>query len=858
MPGPASPQVGAPDQDVDRLDALLDELNELEVPTPEASERLLELGLQFIAESLEREDRITNYGWTESLRRISSLPAAQLATAEWMGLGQAFVQSFLPNARGWAFSTYFAKDPLQVRMRDLEDLNLLDKCVELLPQDCESRVHGRAVQVGRLLELNEPAIALGALVDIQESIEAGSGWAEVTHASLKCKALLALSRPGQASDVLAPFLPQTWDPAQASHDLLLQFHVECLINSHRHAAAILVIDQVLDLGWSAGRVAWLRYRKGVSLAESVFIGEANGTDPCTYLEQALSGPLKNDSKRLALLTLLELRLLDGDFDDFEARLPQLEALVAASPNSLDHLRIQRLHALREIQAQADASQLRERQQAMDPLWNKLLQEFTSVPPDPHGVPAFYSGDRADLIVTLIDLALKVEEGQAGARRALSYIVDFQMAGELVRGTGFPKPSVEQLMGQLNEGQALLVLTTGRHHSHLFAVNDRAVQHEVLPASISLQFHHDAWRRALESGLRSFERLTLDDPKISRERAAAGKLAAALLPASMQPFLADRSEIITVGMELVLPGDLAWLPLGNEPYLGTSRDTWEWPSIPAGLLILDRARAAGASPGGGGRLILGGGAEHSPAAQQTWPDLASLPLPTQLGKIASESGAFQSVATLRGQELTPESLDESFAIPSDVALFFLHAVEDDTRSSLSNRALVLSGSPKQEKGLYFSFDVANERSQQTPMIAPPFAILAACRTGSGVGRRGAGIGTDLGSAFLLAGSHATLSSVSNLLAGPAESMAAQILSGIASSQTPARALRSSRLQALEEYGPRAVFLHGRLKLVGAAGTPLFEPPQERSQPPLPVWVVGAGWLVMLLAVGFAGASLRRRA
>ena len=53
--------------------------------------------------------------------------------------------------------------------------------------------------------------------------------------------------------------------------------------------------------------------------------------------------------------------------------------------------------------------------------------------------------------------------------------------------------------------------------------------------------------------------------------------------------------------------------------------------------------------------------------------------------------------------------------------------------------------------------------------------------------------------------------------------------------------------LKNWGDRAVFLHGRLKLVGAAGSPILEP----SQPSPPNWAARAGILILILVIG-AGA------
>ncbi len=843
-----------------RLEDRVRELESQELSASESSQRIAEFAAALFAELPTPSD--PRSGIPDLAERLLELDEAQLSIKDQRTLwdtalaaakrgGEAEVVHELLMLR-------FASSRGSARLtRDISELGAV---LDEFPEATSKRLVLRYIEAWSLIQ-EDPARSFECLGIVEQAIaqldEAQRpAWQlprDLCYAALQ----MAQGRANMAFEPLYKYVGPKLERGELLEYRLLKPWVEYLMQVNQHAGAIELISQHLadeeafPLGSSPRNQ--LLARRGVARAEAALVGSSDGALARSDLREALGGPgLSRVARDLAWLSLVEIDWVTRDEASFLQELEQAEGELGERSSTLSQARLECLRVHRDSLLGADRSTLLERQRTLEGLWSRKLEDWRAAPPEPLGIGFVHSGDRRDVLAVLIELALELDPGGAGLERALGYVVDLQMIGELVRHSGLRTPTVKDLMARFSEpGCGALVLVQARMNTHLFALDASGVIHATSDSG-RLRSLSQAWDRALRIDWEQLAGTTSDSEAVRAEREAARELSAALFPQVIASRLARCTSLTISGTQTFMKSGVAWLPLGDDDYLGLEREVCEWPSLPAGVLLEERSRRAEARPEHEPRLLLAGGAVHSDAARARWPALIEIPLPKELEELARSSGSFDEVDVLRGEALTRDQLLKKLLAGPDIALFFLHAVSAYDLDEERPTALALSSDGGSPSGLFLARDLAELWPNEAGTSAPRFVILAACKSGAGRNRLGSGMGTDLGSAFLLAGSEAVLSSRRDLPLGPARIFVDALMEALGSGHSPAAATRLARHSIFEELGSRSPFvLHG-LRLIGAVERPLWK---ERPPQPLKGW--GGRLALGLVFAALVVHSWRRR-
>jgi tetratricopeptide (TPR) repeat protein len=444
----------------------------------------------------------------------------------------------------------------------------------------------------------------------------------------------------------------------------------------------------------------------------------------------------------------------------------------------------------------------------------------------------FRADRAllDELITH-DLA---REGDAWA--ALQRVADVSAHTTLAQALHAPAPDMRALAAGLPEGRGLLIfLPSVSGGSHVFAVDAGGIETGRAATYHELEESRATWTALLTSDAHARGDGEFRDHMQDVERGLADEFSRRLLPDAVAARVASWSSLTLVGQDGIGPFPLAWLPLGDEPYLGVSRAVDAWPGLAAGAAL--RVPAAGSGPD----CALLSGVTPSDAVRARWGDLPALALSDRDATRLLESYADAAVEVLTEDRATPAGLAAACAAGPRVLQLLVHGVQDLRRPRPAT--LVLSADGDRD-GLLHADDASTLRS-------PPLVVLTGCRTGAGPERRGDASSADLPGAFLRAGAAAVVVSHADLTWGAAVDAGAALHAALRrEGASPAEALRRHRAELVEEHGAAAPFMEGLLEVVGHGHDALFEPSPGWTDTP---WWTGAA---VILAVA-AWLLLRRR-
>jgi tetratricopeptide (TPR) repeat protein len=417
--------------------------------------------------------------------------------------------------------------------------------------------------------------------------------------------------------------------------------------------------------------------------------------------------------------------------------------------------------------------------------------------------------------------------------ALQRVADVSTHTTLAQALQAPAPDVRALAAGLPEGRGLLVfLPSVSGGSHVFAVDAGGLEAGRAATYHELEESRAAWAALLMSDAHARGDEESRDLMQSVERGLASELARCLLPDAVAARVASWSSLTLVGQDGIGPFPLAWLPLGDEPYLGRSRSVDAWPGLAVGAAL--RVPAEGEGPD----CALLSGVTPGDAVRDRWGELPALPLSDRDATRLLESYADAAVDLLTEDRATPAGLAAACAADPRVLQLLVHGVQDLRRSRPATLVLSAHGD---EDGLLHADDVG-------ALSSPPLVVLTGCRTGAGPERRGDASSADLPGAFLRAGATAVVVSHADLTWGAALDAGAALHTALRrDGASPAEALRRHRADLVEEHGAAAPFVGGLLEVVGHGHDALFEPrPNAGTTPWWPgavVILVVAVWLLL---------------
>ncbi len=699
-----------------------------------------------------------------------------------------------------------------------------------------------------LLVFIDANAALDSLTLLQKDLSLdpdGNGELQFMHDMCHANAEMLLGRPIRArGSIFSHVEPWLEDGTPVPTEAVVTW-IEYLMQSARHQNALDCIDRALAdgaaLALTDGHKLKFRARRATAAMELWTPGKPGAAALREQFEEtlSLSGYLDRSSHvpgdvtwRLALLSLVELNWLSGERQLFLESLQRAEARLGEHGNLRDRIRLQRLLARRDAILEVALDQRCVRQQAIESLWRQRVEQWRAQPKTTVGIGFLHNSDVQDLLNGILEIAMDLEPGKAGIERALGHVIHYQTAGELVRGTRQSDPGVIGVKQRFSRGEdgGLLVLTSGRRRTHLFMVDANGVGHRELPGIGEFQTLSKEWDRRLRQGARLADGLREGDSTARLEREAAQALAAALFDGEVGRTIGGWPHLVVVGAEFVVTSSLAWLPLEGEPHLGLGRTVCEWPSIPAGMGLESLAREGEVHRP---RVLLAGGAlsaPHSIAGEECLPEL---PFPSELEQVVHSTDGVAGLTVLKGRDLTIPQLQKAMAEPHDIALLLTHAIQDSNHNEEQPTALVLSPGPGEERaGMMNASDLVEFWSRAETAPAPRLAILVACRSGATRSRLGSGIGTDLGSAFLMGRGHVTLTSDTDLRLKPARDYSAVLMEQLCGGANPAEAAMEARRKMVKEYGHLAPILFHGLHLRGAGQVDLSSW-EESTGPALPL-------------------------
>lgn len=830
--------------------------------------RLLELcSARFAAaESTADWERATQLV-RQVLRTDSSLIATQTKLLIWT---EALEQASRAESYVTLDELFSLRHSRGAGWRDLPALDheVIGRTLDQHPEKLDQAPFWRLLEVDGLIGRDDSR-ALLLLEWIQQQIDASPDWLgtyQGAHDLLKAKVYLSSERPRLAGKILRPLMQPFLRGAAPPKFAVFYTWVSYLLKCDDQETAIEHLDVILSResgsAYASAQLQELRALRGISWADGYFSGDNDGRQARVDLQEALnSGKLPRASGCTARLMLTEILRDEGEPRLFLESLGLAEELVDDSGSVLHRMQLECLRTYSDELLELPLAARQERKRKLDRLWSELTATWYSAPPSTFGVGTFVTAERREALSTLIGQALDLEPGRGGVERALQHVIQVQMAGELVRHADSPAPTMDDVRARFEAvGRGALVFAPARRRSHLFLIDQDGVHHTELAGVDSLKRIATSWQRSLGIPQAEIEHLTAESAAVLNERSCARAVSAALFPPGVRQRVASWTSITTVGIGAFLKSSIDWLPLASEPYLGANREITIWPSLPAGLLLEQGRRDHETSRSGGLRILLAGGAAQSRAFRARWPETRDIHLPAELETRLRGASAVQSLTLLEGSDLTPNSLGAAMNGTPDVALLFLHAVQDRQSDLERPTALALSADPSHPLGLFSSRSLQPLWDPLADSGTPVFAILAACRSGGGRERSGSGIGTDLGSAFLLAGTKTVLTSHEDILLEPAGAFMAVTMQAVGMGASPAAAVLAGRHSAIDEYRERAPFLFHGLRLVGAPGdsVPFAAPANARRDSSSPRHALLMLLVSACLGIGlWIGRTLRAR-
>jgi CHAT domain-containing protein len=335
---------------------------------------------------------------------------------------------------------------------------------------------------------------------------------------------------------------------------------------------------------------------------------------------------------------------------------------------------------------------------------------------------------------------------------------------------------------------------------------------------------------------------------TEERAAATELSRLLFPPELVDRLKTWKGVTFVGLDVLGPIALGWLPLGDEPYLGRIIAWDVLPSIPFGVAreALHRSAPNATTQ----ELLLITDVVPASSLQREHPELVPLPLAPAVARSLERS--YTSAHAIQGDYATPARVMAE-VFDHRVVQFLVHAVHEPERARPTGLVLQPDGD---DPGVLWADSIA-ERGFAAQ--APDLIVLTACRSAQAPTRRGDAGSADLAGAWLAAGVPAVLVSHSDLTWGPTIEVTEAFHNHLRESAcSTAEALRLALCDLGNEDSRELPFRYGLLEVVGLGHRPVFpevdgQRGRRKTVSPLALFLVG-----LIAAVVWSSWRIRRTA
>jgi hypothetical protein len=507
------------------------------------------------------------------------------------------------------------------------------------------------------------------------------------------------------------------------------------------------------------------------------------------LEEGLDSDLSRANCRLALAdSAIQSGALDAAIGELAAIEQPILARLERSVHAALHARTLRLGG-------AARERLAEQRDTLRSCVSEQLAEWGRVAPVPGGVGYLHHAARCEALGELVTLELVLDDGGAGAERALEWLVRAQAQGSTARAMGAGVPTLAEIRALLPEDGVLLAYLFAPHRSHLFVVDRAGIQAHRLedcwtlrpanrdysathfaqpPGGLSAAFREAAFEHVREDGI-ALRRRLIPDPVLARVLAA--------------------ERVVLAGEEQLGPLPAEALPVAGGDWLGSAVAVEHWPSIPVAAALAGRERAHPDAREG----VLGFVAPahdtraFGPALELSDQDLAAL------------ESAWPGIALVRGAAATRRALLAADPGAARVSIFYLHGTRDPARALWAGMALAPDAEAGHDGAVWFEDLLRTDASR--------IVVLAACGAGRGPVRRGEDGSTHLGGVFFVRGARSVVLSPYQVEARSTLRLVEALGEGLGRGLPLAEALRAARAIVAGDPRWREPYYHQLLQLVG---------------------------------------------
>lgn len=513
-----------------------------------------------------------------------------------------------------------------------------------------------------------------------------------------------------------------------------------------------------------------------------------------------------------LLGVRRLQEATAEIDRYEARL-QSARTAPFEKRTLALLRAQaaRLSRDRALQSESEAS--------LQDAFDSLIAEWNQKPVRAGGRGLLFFAEGRLLVAELIRSIAEYD-----VRKALETWLAAESAGSLARSLEAPTPTLESVQGALGSRGILVYLAT-RDATQLFVVDANSVRRFTLPSRFAI----DSVRANLAREVRwSPAHAANPVDRRSALAAATRELGEWLIPATIEPWIAERSALTIVD-----GGTLGYVPfecltLSTGKALGLELPLSYASSLVVETALMKRQARVAASGSRSLETVIFGDAAFPPHF-----DLERLELPKAF--VENVTGLYPSgrIRFHTGSEATFE------ATPTDAQTLSVQWLTHGGRLSGNERFASLYLAPDRTNDGRVS---ARELSH---FPSPSLVILTACGVGQGPRRPGDPGVSDLGGAFLLAGANAVIAPVEKIEYQATLRMTEEIHRSLTSGRTPAEALYDARRVMAASSKWSDPYYHSLLHARGnahASYLPEHRPYEALQAPPASN---ARGWLAVLL-------------
>lgn len=454
---------------------------------------------------------------------------------------------------------------------------------------------------------------------------------------------------------------------------------------------------------------------------------------------------------------------------------------------------------------ADASAVAAARDRLHAAQQQQLERWRSHPVRTGGFGYLNHVFRRDLIATLIacELRLRPEHPE----HALRHLLETQVLGTAARRLKLAAPTPEQVRRELvpDRGGLLLYLPSSVG-SHLFVLTAEGCEHYALAPLGPVRERVRTLRTLLQR-----TPATMPDPRREQTiREHAEFIATALLPPAVAVAMAQWSDVVVVGRDLLAELPFEALPGVREPWLGLDFAISYLPSVPVGISLAQHR-----DPRPGNRLLF-------LAATEPVDPFPRLPL--SHAELVQWSTPFVEHRLLHGAEVTRAAVLAAAQPEFGTWCLLAHGADElpqiaDPRTA----SLVLAAAAPD--------DAARLRCSDIEQLAfPPDAVvLASCGSGRGAARRGDDQAMHVAGAFLAAGTRAVIGASTDLELATAQRLLPVLLRELAAGTPVAEALRRARVELVQVHGLGDPAHHATLHVLGLGRAAIPVPPRTDSEP-----------------------------